>query len=33
MYKGIVDGDWVYILSNGIGMVLNASMIIRIILN
>ena len=33
MYKGIIDGDWVYIFSNGIGMVLNASMIIRIILN
>jgi|TARA_R100000084_G_scaffold92308_1_gene46163 hypothetical protein len=33
MYKGIIDRDFVYILSNGIGMVLNASMIIRIILN
>ena len=33
MYKGIIDGDYVYILSNGIGMVLNASMIIRIIIS
>ena len=33
MYKGIVDRDFVYILSNGIGMVLNASMIIRIIIS
>ena len=32
MYKGIVDRDFVYILSNGIGMVLNGSMIIRILI-
>jgi len=33
MYKAIIDGDWVYILSNGIGIALNGSMIIRIIAN
>ena len=32
MYKGIVDRDFVYITSNGIGMVLNGSMIIRILI-
>ena len=32
MYKAIVDGDWVYMLSNGIGISLNGLMIIRIII-
>ena len=32
MYKAIVDRDWVYILSNTIGLTLNGSMIIRILI-
>ena len=32
-YKAVVDQDWVYLLSNSIGLALNGSMIIRIILN
>ena len=32
MYKAIIDGDWVYILSNGIGLTLNGLMIARILL-
>ena len=32
MYKAIIDGDWVYMLSNGIGISLNGLMIIRIII-
>ena len=32
MYKAFIDDDWVYKLSNGIGMVLNISMLIRIFL-
>jgi hypothetical protein len=32
MYKAILDNDWVYILSNSIGLILNSSMIIRILL-
>ena len=31
MYKAILDNDWVYILSNSIGLILNGVMIIRII--
>ena len=30
MYKAFIDDDWVYKLSNGIGMFLNGSMLIRI---
>ncbi len=30
MYKAIKDDDWLYKLSNSIGMVLNGSMLIRI---
>ena len=33
MYKAVKDGDWVYMLSNSIGLALNGSMIIRITLN
>ena len=33
MYKAIKDGDWVYMVSNFIGLTLNGSMVIRIILN
>ena len=33
MYKAIKDNDWVYILSNSIGLTLNLTMIIRIIAN
>ena len=33
MYKAIIDNDWVYMLSNGIGLLLNGSMIIRILIN
>ena len=32
MYKAILDRDWVYITSNGIGLLLNSSMIVRILL-
>jgi len=32
MYKAILDNDWVYILSNTIGLILNSSMIIRILI-
>jgi hypothetical protein len=32
MYKAVIDGDWVYILSNGIGLTLNGLMIIRIVI-
>ena len=32
MYKAIKDADWVYMLSNGIGLLLNGLMIARIIL-
>ena len=32
MVKAILDNDWVYILSNSIGLFLNGSMIIRILL-
>tara|TARA_Y100000310_G_C20308451_1_gene635070 strand:+ start:139 stop:408 length:270 start_codon:yes stop_codon:yes gene_type:complete len=32
MIKAILDNDWVYILSNSIGLFLNGSMIIRILL-
>ena len=32
MYKAVIDGDWVYILSNGIGLTLNGLMIIRILI-
>tara|TARA_R110000824_G_scaffold17602_1_gene71117 strand:- start:149 stop:442 length:294 start_codon:yes stop_codon:yes gene_type:complete len=31
MYKAILDNDYVYILSNSIGLILNGSMIIRIL--
>jgi len=32
MYKAFIDDDWVYKVSNGIGMLLNISMLIRIFL-
>jgi len=32
LYKAIIDADWVYILSNSIGLLLNGSMIIRILI-
>ena len=32
MVKALLDNDWVYILSNSIGLFLNGSMIIRILL-
>ena len=32
MYKAILDNDYVYILSNSIGLFLNGSMIIRILI-
>jgi len=32
MYKALLDNDYVYILSNGIGLFLNGSMIIRILI-
>ena len=32
LYKAIIDGDAVYILSNTIGLLLNGSMIIRILI-
>jgi hypothetical protein len=32
LYKAIIDADWVYILSNCIGLLLNGSMIIRILI-
>ena len=31
-YKAIIDADWIYILSNSIGLLLNGSMIIRILI-
>ena len=32
LYKAIIDKEWVYLLSNGIGLALNGSMIVRILL-
>ena len=32
LYKAIIDADWIYILSNSIGLLLNGSMIIRILI-
>ena len=32
LYKAIIDADWIYILSNSIGLLLNGSMIIRILM-
>ena len=32
MVKAIMDGDWVYIASNTIGLILNGSMIARILI-
>ena len=32
LYKAIIDADYVYILSNSIGLLLNGSMIIRILI-
>jgi len=32
MVKALLDNDWVYILSNSIGLILNGSMIVRILL-
>ena len=32
LYKAIIDNDWVYILSNCIGLLLNGSMIVRILM-
>jgi len=32
MYKALIDNDWVYMLSNGIGLTLNGLMIIRILI-
>ena len=32
MYKAILDNDYVYIFSNTVGLILNGSMIIRILL-
>ena len=33
MYKALLDNDWVYILSNTIGLTLNGLMIIRILIS
>ena len=32
MVKALLDNDWVYILSNTIGLILNGTMIIRILM-
>ena len=32
MYKAILDNDYVYIFSNTVGLILNGSMIVRILL-